>query len=329
MPQPAFRKLELWHRADPMEELINKQQTPHIKGKASVPNENPVRKQSPKQVNAAQKQPNSSSTANRKNEASKRQRIRLPFEKRKSDIGEWAYDHRVGLCVTVILYLIAGILFISAKIMINKRPPQSYIMVEVLPEPIAEIKPEEQQLQQAHADDFSDVRNRTSNENASESTNDRQTPDRLTDELAEELAGDQREIEGKLRANRESFEKSLSEEQAIRDGKKKENDQTTDQQDVKVKGKVTVSFSFKNPVRTSRYLHVPAYRCMGGGEVTVIVTLNRNGNVTSASIDKTQSNGDDCMFEEAIAAAKRSRFNIDASAPAKHEGTISYIFIPQ
>ena len=34
----------------------------------------------------------------------KRPRLRLPFEKRKQDAGSWTYDHRIGLCVTCLLY---------------------------------------------------------------------------------------------------------------------------------------------------------------------------------------------------------------------------------
>ena len=36
----------------------------------------------------------------------KRPRLRLPFEKRKQDAGSWTYDHRIGLCVTLIAYLV-------------------------------------------------------------------------------------------------------------------------------------------------------------------------------------------------------------------------------
>ena len=45
----------------------------------------------------------------------RRPRIRLPFEKSRTDVGEWAYDHRVGLCITLIVYLVllaAGMILI-------------------------------------------------------------------------------------------------------------------------------------------------------------------------------------------------------------------------
>ena len=79
-------------------------------------------------------------------------------------------------------------------------------------------------------------------------------------------------------------------------------------------------------MRTSRRLVVPAYRCEGGGEVVVAITVDRGGEVTAARVER---GGDECMRETALQAARGSLFNIDASAPARHNGTITYIFIPQ
>ncbi|MBQ4280027.1 MAG: TonB family protein [Rikenellaceae bacterium] len=260
--------------------------------------------------------------------ARSRQRLRLPFEKRKSDIGEWAYDHRAGLCITVIAYLVAGILFVSAKIMVQNKVPTQYFKVELIPELIPEVKPEEQPRQQDNSRARADIRNRVSNENAQESEQETRSAQRAADRLAEELAGDQQAIEGKLRANRESYEKSLSEEQAIRN-RKRDGKEDKKQQDAKVKGSVAVSFSFKNPVRTSDDLFIPAYLCRGSGTVVVNATLNRNGRVIAASVDKARSSGDQCMFDTAVDAARNSYFNVDGSAPTKHEGTITYQFQPQ
>ena len=49
----------------------------------------------------------------------KRPRLRLPFEKRKQDAGSWTYDHRIGLCVTLIAYLVLMIAFVSSKIVVG------------------------------------------------------------------------------------------------------------------------------------------------------------------------------------------------------------------
>ena len=36
----------------------------------------------------------------------RRPKLRLPFDNRREDAGEWAYDHRIGLCITLIAYLV-------------------------------------------------------------------------------------------------------------------------------------------------------------------------------------------------------------------------------
>ena len=128
----------------------------------------------------------------------------------------------------------------------------------------------------------------------------------------------------RMRANREAYEQGLAEEQAIR--QRTGSEEGTERQDRKMKGRVTVSFSLTNPVRTSRRLVVPAYQCEGGGEVEVSVTVNRSGEVTAAHVEY---GGDACMRETALRAARASLFNIDQSAPARQQGTITYIFIPQ
>ena len=108
----------------------------------------------------------------------------------------------------------------------------------------------------------------------------------------------------------------MAEERAIRQRRGQGGE--SEHRDVRVKGRVTVSFSLTNPVRTSRWLEIPAYRCE--------VTVNRAGEVTAARI---REGGDECMRQAAIEAARVSLFNIDSSAPARQSGTITYIFIPQ
>lgn len=55
---------------------------------------------------------------------------------------------------------------------------------------------------------------------------------------------------------------------------------------------MTVSFSLTDPVRTSRSLNIPAYRCEGGGDVVVEITVNRAGEVVNARV---QSGGDEVL----------------------------------
>lgn len=256
----------------------------------------------------------------------RRPRLRLPFDNRSEDIGSWAYDHRIGLCVMIILYLLIGIGFFASKIVIGRKVTQQGMFIDL--QELAALEQERDRLaeevRRANQNiDWSKIRNTSSNENA---LNENLTDDRGTNTSS--LNEDAQAVEQRMRANREAYERGLSD--ARRAGERQEDESVDDssgnRSDKKVKGSVTVSFSFDNPVRYSRKLIKPAYRCEGGGEVVVKVAIDRAGKVLYAYVE---SGGDECMRNTAVSAAKGSRFDHNNSAPAKQEGTITYIFIPQ
>lgn len=257
----------------------------------------------------------------------RRPRLKLPFDNRSEDIGSWAYDHRVGLCVTIIIYLLLGIGFFASKIVIGRKVTQQGMYIDL--QELAALEQERDRLaeevRRANQNiDWSKIRNTSSNENA---LNENLADDRGTNTSS--LNDDAEAVEQRMKANREAYEKGLRD--AKRAGERTDEDQSVDdssgnKSDKRVKGSVTVSFSFDNPVRYSRKLIKPAYRCEGGGEVVVKVAIDRMGKVLYAYVE---SGGDECMRNTAISAAKGSRFDHNNSAPAKQEGTITYIFIPQ
>lgn len=257
----------------------------------------------------------------------RRPRIRLPFENKKTDIGEWAYDHRRGLFATLIVYLIIAISFVSAKIVIGSRATQTtlYIDLQTLTELEAErdrLEREIEQRQQIEESfDWSQVRNQHSNENV---LDENLRTDRGNH--AAELNANAAEAAERMRANRESYERGLAEAEAIRHEGSSGSGNDAERRDAKISGYVTVRLDIKNPVRTERHLVTPAFQCEGGGEVVVEVEVRCNGKVSSA---KVLSGGDDYMREVALRAARSSTVNIDTSAPDRQKGTITYIFIPQ
>ncbi len=256
----------------------------------------------------------------------RRPKLHLPFDNRREDAGEWAFDHRAGLCVTLIAYLLLAIAFVGSKIVVGgtSRTQGFYIDLQQLEQLAAEkerLEREVHERQRQEPVDWKSIRNDVSNENAKldESLRD----DRGTNTAALNEAADA--AQEHMRANRAAYEQGLAEAEAIgRRGKQTQD--AAKNSDRKVQGRVTVSFSLVDPVRHARHLEVPAYQCEGGGEVVVRITVDRSGEVTHASV---ASGGDDCMRETAVRAARRSRFDINQSAPARHTGTITYIFIPQ
>ena len=81
--------------------------------------------------------------------------------------------------------------------------------------------------------------------------------------------------------------------------------------------------------RKATHLPIPAYRCIGAGEVTVIITVNNQGTVVDAKVDDGASSQDGCLRAFATRAARLSKFNASSTAPARQMGTITYLFIAQ
>lgn len=80
------------------------------------------------------------------------------------------------------------------------------------------------------------------------------------------------------------------------------------------------------------FVRNPGYTCGYGatGMVTIMIKVNQNGNVTSASYDESQSSGaSSCMITQAMKYAKMSRFSYSGSAPKLQAGRITYTFISQ
>ena len=101
----------------------------------------------------------------------RRPRLKLPFDNRKEDAGVWAYDHRIGLCVTIIAYLVLMIAFVSSKIVVGRRPHTQGMFIDL--QTLAELEKERDRLEQQVRErqqqdpiDWKTVQNQVSNENA-------------------------------------------------------------------------------------------------------------------------------------------------------------------
>jgi TonB family protein len=81
--------------------------------------------------------------------------------------------------------------------------------------------------------------------------------------------------------------------------------------------------------RKASHLKIPAYRCYGSGDVTVIITVNNSGQVTGAKVLDEVSSSDKCLRDFAIRAARLSRFSASSTAPHNQTGEILYRFIAQ
>jgi len=76
-------------------------------------------------------------------------------------------------------------------------------------------------------------------------------------------------------------------------------------------------------------LPIPVYLAQGGGLVVVDIAVNRQGQVIQAEPRSNPAIRDEQIYLYAKAAASRTIFNADPSAPEPQKGTIHYTFIAQ
>lgn len=254
--------------------------------------------------------------------APKPPRLNLPFSSKRVDVGEWAYDHRVAILIVVVAYVLFGVAFVAADVVVSRRESQSEIVMdfedlEALQEELRRAQELNKLLNERYED--SEVSNRISNENALD--------DRLEDHRtdAREIYSEADEVQQRVRDNAANYALGLERERQILEehyeGEKIENR--------KVRGNVTVSYSLSAPVRHAVKMPVPAYMCEGGGEVIVNIVVNPSGEVVDCRVDDALSASNNCLREAALSKATLTLFNADSSAPARQKGTISYLFIAQ
>lgn len=269
------------------------------------------------------------SNNNTKKSNSYRRNILLEDTRRES-LGEWLYNHRIGVMVVILTLLVGGTWLATARYSFT-IPPMEYFVefVEEVPSEaeVAELKRKRDELQaeiDRRLQEVQNVKNLQSNDAAETSGSKSQlVHDAKTQELMDKIASD-------MQTNRNDYESGMREVADIGKGGEGEGsgDNKGDGDKGKFSGAVTVAYNFADPVRHHRDLYIPAYKTKGGGVVVVDVWLDRNGTVTSARI---QSSTNSELNAQALAAARHRRtlFRIDGTAPELHRGTITYTFVAQ
>lgn len=256
------------------------------------------------------------------NKAPKRPKLNLPFVRRRVDVGVWAYDHRISILIVVAAYVLFGVAFVAADVVVSSKRSQVEILMdltdlEALQEELRRAQELNKLLNERY--DNSPTANRISNENALDDN----LEDHRTD--ASKIYSEADEVQQRIRDNAEAYALGLEGERKILEeryeGEKIENR--------KVRGNVTVSFSLANPVRYAIKMPVPAYMCEGGGEVVVDIVVNTSGEVIDCKVNDALSAKNSCLREAALAKAGTSLFNADPTAPARQKGTIEYMFVAQ
>ncbi|MBR5905562.1 MAG: TonB family protein [Bacteroidales bacterium] len=233
-------------------------------------------------------------------------------------------EDKAGIYTTVIIHLAVLIVLLATSLGFSLQSENSFVLdfskMEELERLQAEVErlKQEAEFQQAIADKLEaelgaagGYRNVAVDRAALK--DDRGTDAEQLYKDAERLAA---ELKGGFEVPDDGFSASLPSKD---DGKKKE--------DKPYSGPSVVSYYLEG--RKASKLSIPAYRCMGAGEVTVLITVDNSGTVIAAKVDESSSSTDGCLRSFAIRAARLSRFSADPHAPARQTGNIVYQFIAQ
>lgn len=145
--------------------------------------------------------------------------------------------------------------------------------------------------------------------------------DRNTD--ADQLYKDAERLANELKNGQTQQEDAREETVELADNRKKEDDTKKKE----YSGPSVLSYTLDG--RKASTLKIPAYRCYGSGDVTVIITVNNAGMVVGAKVLDEVSSSDQCLRNFAVRAARLSRFSASQTAPPNQTGEILYRFIAQ
>ncbi len=232
---------------------------------------------------------------------------------------------RAGLYTTVIIHLAVLIVLLGTSLGFSIQSENSFVLDFSKLEELERLQAEVERLKQ-EAEFQQSISEKLERELGAAGVSVRNVAvdrsslkdDRGTD--AEELYKDAerlaRELQGGFEVPDDGFSANLP-----------DKDSGSKPQERKYSGPSVVSYYLEG--RKASKLSIPAYRCMGAGEVTVLISVDNSGAVVAAKVDESVSSTDGCLRSFAIRAARLSRFSASASAPARQSGNIVYKFIAQ
>lgn len=232
------------------------------------------------------------------------------------------FDNNPGLYLTIIVHLIALIIFLCIQIHTITKEETTFVL-DFTKEEELEKQRKEQEMKESVSRELdamlaSAVRN-TKVRNTVVNSADLKDSKNIG---SKEIDNEMKRLQERMDANRRMDEQLDKEFNYARNSGKKEKKKTE-----KYTGPSVVKWTLEG--RRVMSMPIPAYKCEGSGLVTVAISVNRNGYVKAAYIVDTESSTDSCLREYAMQAARKSRFNASGNAPERQAGTIVYSFVAQ
>ena len=234
-------------------------------------------------------------------------------------------EDKAGLYITIIFHLVVIIVLLASQFNAALKREESFVLDFSKEEEVERRKKEE-----AFKEDISKKldeliaasgRSSESIRNIAVDAGSRLKDDRNTD--AEQLYKDAERLAQELRNGQNAIHEDAREETVDLSSQNRKKDAPKKE----YSGPSVLSYNLDG--RKASHLKIPAYRCYGSGDVTVIITVNTSGTVVGAKVLDAVSSSDKCLRDYAIRAARLSRFSASETAPPNQTGEILYRFIAQ
>ncbi len=241
----------------------------------------------------------------------------------------------VGILGTVIIHLVAAIIFMSFQLRSLKRDISKEFTVEFvqIEEPETEQKliklptSNIERILQGDEEMLNIARNLASRPEEQVDASD--YIDMVKAELIKDgKLGADNYIDEQKRRNEMNGEENLAMEDKTEEIKKENEPSESQKMAANYQGPTRIYYDLAG--RTHTYLPIPVYKCQGSGKVVLRIQVNQKGFVEEAKvIEKESTITDICLVETAVNTALISRFNADINATKIQEGTLTYQFVAQ
>lgn len=244
----------------------------------------------------------------------------------------------VGILGTVIIHLLAGIIFMSFQLQSLKTEKRKTEKFVIEFDALEQKKPVEkppvlppttvENILHDDAEMLNIARNLSSKSEEKIDKND------YINQVKNELIQSGKLGTDNYLDNPRNINEEMTEDQEInlREKQQKENEDDRQKESTKMaanfQGPTRIYYDLQG--RNHTYLPIPIYKCQGSGKVVLVIEVNQKGYVENASVSQGESTAsDDCLVETAIATALISRFEANLNAPRIQKGTLTYIFVAQ
>lgn len=243
----------------------------------------------------------------------------------------------VGILGTVIVHLVAAIIFMSFQLQSLKTKETEVDKFEIEFAAFEEKKIAEKQVELPPTSVenilHDDVEMLNIARNLASKSEEKIDPNDYIDKVKDELIqsgklGTDNFIDGKKGNYQATEDDQFTLEEQEKKEKKEEKATDSQKMAANFQGPTRIYYDLQG--RNHTYLPIPIYKCQGSGKVVLVIEVNQRGNVENATVAEGQSTArDECLLETAIGAALVSRFESDLNAPKIQKGTLTYIFVAQ